>query len=333
MKLKIGTVSKKKKDNEEIQAKLNDYFNDLSDEDLEVMQIEADEDAEIAEEDNEITEEIDTTEADEEAEAKEAITELDILNKVGINTKYANRFTELYPKKRVIYRNLITKQFLEWYIKNVKIQLLGTITYVNSEHINQDQCEKIDKLLTKRLNEDIEIEDVKKESKTKKQKSGRELIDMETKEQADMYEVILHEKWEDREKGILELDLMIKEQLIKKGTTLDSVLMKLIKTFKLNGKLVSTQFEEINERVEKKEKKYIKAGELGIAIKYFHHIKFLYNLMSEKTDFIKSPTKKEIEHITTIKNLIEDRIELEPKKEAKKSNKVSFADYKDFIEG
>ncbi len=325
VKLKIGTVSKKKPEKEEIQSKVDDYFNDLSDEDLEVMQVEADE----------ITEEIEETVEDDtidEEEAKEALDEISILDKVGINAKYANKFTELYPKKRVIYRNLITKQFLEWYIKNVKIQLLSSFKYVNSEHINQEQCEKIDKLLTKRLNEDIEIDENVEDEIHK--------IEVESKEDSQMYELLLHEKWkeDDRAKGITELDTLIEEQMRINKYGISQALYNLINIFKLDKKLKNigkkepklmeklTPVIDLNKKIIRD---FTTSRDIQKSIKYFHHIEFLYNLMG-KMDFAEPPTEKDIEHITQIKSLVEDRIESEPNK---KTSKTGFADYIDFVEG
>jgi len=83
---------------------------------------------------------------------------------------------------------------------------------------------------------------------------------------------------------------------------------------------------------EKKEKKYIKAGDLGKAIKYFHHIKFLFTLMGDKMDFTIPPTEEDVKHITQINSLIHDRIE---QKEIKKSSvevaKETYQDFKDFM--
>ena len=350
VKLKIGTVSKKKKEIE--QSKMNDYFNDLTDEDLEDMQIEAEE---IAEEDEEIIEEVDTTEVDEEideAEAVEGIIELSILDHIGINTKYANKFTELYPKKKIIYRNLITKQFLEWYIKNVKIQLLTSFK-LDSEYINKDQYEKIEKLMTKRLNEDIEIdENIEEteeinEAEVEKEEIKEEInkIELESKEDSQMYELLLRERWkEDRAKGIHELDAIIEENMRITESDITQALYNIINMFHLDKKLKKLGKKEAKttEKIAPKKPKkplidldekivenvnFTTARENSKAIKYFHHITFLYDLMGEKMDFNTSLTDKEKKHITQIHSLINDRIEPKSSIDVARETYQSFDDF------
>ena len=228
VKLKIGTVEKKK---EKKPAKMEDYYDTLSDETLSELQEKI--------EDNEIIENLQEEETE---EVEEAVNGLNIYSKVGINPKGVLKFNELYPNKKTIYRNLITKQFLEWYIQNCSIDSLKKLEFL-SDYINSSQHDKIAKLVNARLHEEIELEDDyedEAEELTKKaNKSHKKLVEMKNKKQEDIYELILHEQWDDREKGIFELDLMIREQLKINSEDLDATLKYLVKAFGLTDKLKS----------------------------------------------------------------------------------------------
>ena len=64
--------------------------------------------------------------------------------------------------------------------------------------------------------------------------------------------------------------------------------------------------EEEEEEDTSKGKKKMSGSELSKVMEYFHHIKFLYELMSDKMDFNLEniPTEDEIQQITKIKKLV-----------------------------
>nr|BDI55174.1 MAG: hypothetical protein [uncultured archaeon] len=336
-KLEIGTVKPKKEE------KKDDYYGELSDEELQTIQEEVEAITEETVEVAPITEEIIEEIMDEE-EAEEAINGVDILDKAGIHADYIKKFTELYPKKKIIYHFLITKQFLEWYIKNAKPSLLNKLEII-SEYINPVQQANFLKLIKKRLQEDVEIEEVKTDVK---QETG---VNLKTEQEIEMYELLLNEKWDkNRAKGIIELDSLIMEQLrLKEIFTIQEALEFLIETFKLDKKLktIEKKEEKLIEKIKpktptKKEKRMSPAEQkanIKHSITYFRHIKFLYKLMSKKMIFAgEILTQEEIKQIETIKDLIENRTELTPaekkrmkKKSQKKSQKESQLD--NFLEG
>lgn len=304
MKLKIGagtTIKEEKKEE-------TDCYSELSDEELETLQEEVDNDTKL-EEDEEVEKLI-------EEDTKEAVNGVGILEKVGVNIDYVNEFTKKYPSKKTIYRNIITKKFLEWYIKNVKISHLKQLKILDSEYINQNQIPYLTTLVQERLHEKIDI----------KEKDSEKVI-LEAEEENQMYELLLDEKWDNRTKGIMELDDLIKEQIKTKECNVQQALYNLINIFKLDKKLKKTLLKEEKKETPKKsktkakeEKKYITPKEIKKSIIYFHHIEFLYNLMSEKMDFVEDPTPEEIKKIETITNLWENTTPTTP---AKIKNKES----------
>jgi len=317
-KLKIGTVKPKEEE------KKDDYFSELSDEELQTIQEEVEAiTEETVDEVAPITEEM-IEEITDEEEAEEAINGVDILDKAGIHADYIKKFTELYPKKKIIYHFLITKQFLEWYIKNVKPSLLNKLEII-SEYVNPVQQANFLKLIKKRLSEDIELEEVKTDVEQE-----TTIINLKTEQEIEMYELLLNEKWDkNRAKGIIELDSLIMEQLrLKEIFTIQEALEFLIETFKLEKKLKKRhevreeKKKELIETIKPKEKRMTPAEEkvnIKNSIIYFRHLKFLYKLMGDKMIFSgEMLTQEEIKKIETITNLIENRTKTTP---TKKKNK------------
>lgn len=322
MKLKIGTIEKKK---EKTATIIDNYADDYSDEELEAMSKEVNEpnDFDLTE-----TEEIpEDIKKETEKDIKEAMNGVIIFDEVGISMKYVYKFTELYPKKKIIYHKFITKQFLEWYIKNAKLPLLKKMFIIESEYVNPEQQVELSEMIDKRLQKDIELEDVGTLASPELIEKGN--IKLETGEQIDAYEFVLTEKWnaDERAKGIQQLDAIIEEQMRVRGFNLNQALSDIIEKFGLTSKffiekkLIKTEAnicpyckEEIittkpkSKKTKKDRSNAEVSKELDRSIKRFHHIKFLYELMSEKMDFIETnpPTIEDIEEITAIQELLYD---------------------------
>jgi len=327
MKLKIGTVAKKKK--ETVDGNMTDYLGTLSNEELQDMQEEVEEaeekegilnstmQDEILEEKEEELEKIEKigelinngvktiATALEDDEIEEAVNGLNIFNEVGIIPKYVIKFNELYPNKKTIYRNLITKQFLKWYIKTAKISQLKKLEFY-SDHINKSQQEQIAEAVYNRLHEKIEIE------------VEQEEFVLGTDEEIDMYNFLLSKKWDKKDtKKIIELNDLIYEQMRVNRTNVSDSLKHLIETFKLDFEkknVIQRELEEEHSLLDikekkgkkgKKEKQYATSKDIQKSIRYFHHIEFLYKLMSSpKMEFVEKPTEEDIEKITKIKELL-----------------------------
>ena len=323
MKLKIGTIEKKK-----TATIIDNYTDDYTDEELDAMSKEANLDPSDSYEETEETI-TDTEEIPEEviketeAEMKKAVNDVVIFDEVGINMRYVYKFTELYPKKKIIYHNFITKQFLEWYIKNAKLPLLKKLFIIESEYVNPEQQEELAKMVDKRLQKEIEVEDsIHDEIDEKIPVSEAELdtvIEIETKEQINAYEFILTEKWNanDRAKGTQQLDAIIEEQMRVKKVDLTQALADILNKFGLSSKFGIEKKLKKPEEPKKKPRSNAEASkELDRSIKRFNHIKFLYKLMSEKMEFTKTPTKEDKKKITVIKELLEGHLtQTEKKKE------------------
>jgi len=313
VKLKIGTIGKKKETTPTI---LDSYADGYSDEELEAMSIEANEIPEkILKEVEEIPEDI-KKEAEEEAEIKGAVNDVFILDEVGIHMKYVEKYTELFPNKKIIYHDFITKTFLEWYIKKAKLLLLKKLYIKDSEFVSPKQQEELVKLVAKRLYD--ETNDFVEKEITKQLKdeglieiSDAELdgtvIELETKKQIEAYEFILTEKWNenDRAKGIRELGAILEEQMRVQKINLETALMCVIDGFNLQNKWIKTLEEPKEVEKKKKPSNAEVSKELDKSIKYFHHIKFLYELMgSDKFTLNRVLSDKEIEHIEKIDELL-----------------------------
>ena len=327
MKLTIGKASKKKEKKATI---IDSYADDYSDEELDAMSKEANLDpsdfdlTETEEMPEEVKKEL-------EADMKEATNGVIIFDEVGISMKYVYKFTESYPKKNIIYHDFITKQFLEWYIKNAKLTLLKKLFVIESEYVNPEQQEKLSKMIDKRLQkEEIELEDFEdsindeidektRESREHEKEYGAGLIwELETEDQIKTYELILTEKWNanERAKGIQQLDAIIEEQMRVNEFSLNQALSSIIDKFHLHEKLLNLLLPKEEVIVNPHSNAEV-SKELDRSIRRFHHIKFLYELMSEKMEFIETnpPTIEDIEKITVIKELLYDTITPKEKKE------------------
>jgi len=282
--LKIGTTEIKKGNEES----LADYYDDMSDEELQDLQP-------IDEEIDKTIEKIDEIEESEEEDVKEAIHEEVLLESIGINTNSVPKFLELYPKKKVVYRNKITKHFLEWYIKKAKPATLKRLKLHDSEHISENQCKHFLTLIDKRLQKKDELEDT----------DTPKLINLKPSvmNENNMYEFLLNEKWDKREKGIKELDVLVKEQIETTYCDTYQALNNLISKFGLTNKFALTLFKTEKVKEEKPEKRSNAqiTEDMKYSIQYSHYIKFLYNLMSEKMDFKEAPTEEDIKQIEEIK--------------------------------
>jgi len=360
MKLKIGNVAEKKK--ETVDGELTNYFDTLSDEEIEAIQddvngvdlgeLENKEEekkkfvmglANNTEELKEEKEEIDTTEADEKAEAEEAVNGINIINDVGINPKSVLNFNKLFPNKKVVYRNLITKQFIYWYINIARFSWLKKLN-IDSEHINPNQKKGIIKMLAIRTKKEDtpELKDVGSLAEPKLiEVEKEEEFSLETDEEIDMYNFLLSEKWDKKDTmRIIELNDLIYEQMRVNRTNVLESLETLIKTFKLKFEKKDAIQRELDEehsllekpeKKEKKEKKYTTAKDIAKSIKYYRHIKFLYKLMSDKMDFNKTPTKKDKEQITEINELLFGHIDEKEKKDDNGHQSTEMTVF-DFIE-
>ena len=342
MKLTIGKVKKKETKKED------NYTDDYSDEELEAMSKEAnldpsdsyEEDDFDLEETKEIPEEvIKETEAD----IKKAVNDVVVFDEVGINMSYVYKFTELYPKKKIVYHNFITKQFLEWYIKNAKLPLLEKLFIIESEYINPEQQEELNKKIEKRLQKEVELEDIGTLASPKLvdvTKIFGTVIELETEEQINAYEFILTEKWDakERAKGIQQLDAIIEEQMRIKECDLQQALNNILEKFTLVKKYYEfISNEEPDVVVIKSEPKEVEKGkrpsnaevskELDRSIKRFHHIKFLYELMgSDKMELVKDLSDEEIKYIKKIDELLYSTKETKQEKATKKKKTTESMD-------
>ncbi len=271
MKLKIGTGTSKKKQKPK-QEKEDDYFSDLSDEEIEAIQVESFSEEEIGYSDlkvlkdsidTEVKESVQTAldiaskeetketlkevieipeDIKEEKEIKEAVNGVFILDEVGIGIKYAEKYASLFPKKKVVYRGLFTKAFLKWYITNAKVSKLKDLYIIESEYVKTEQKDEIMKWIVKRLKAPVELEDVEKIPIVE---SGAGLRwELETQKDIDMYEFLLGEKWdfelsEERAKGITQLDAMLEEQMRVQKLDMTNALKYLITGFHLEAKWYS----------------------------------------------------------------------------------------------
>lgn len=330
MKLKIGTIKKK-------EVKKENYADEYSDEELETMSKEANEPKDF---DLEETEEIPKEVVEEtEADIKKAMNDVVIFDEVGISMRYVYKFTELYPKKKIVYHNFITKQFLEWYIKKAKLPLLKKLFITDSEYVNPEQQEELDKMIGKRLqketNDFIEKEATKQlkdmgfnfevsnaelihdeiDEKAQKNREHERLdstnIVLGTEEQIKAYEFLLNEKWlpTDRAKGIEQLDAILEEQMRMEECDLDQAFKNILENFGLQSKFsIESKLKKSEPKEVEKKKRPSNAEvskELDRSIKRFHHIKFLYELMgSDKMELVKDLSDEEIKHIEKIDELL-----------------------------
>ncbi len=249
VKLKIGTGTSKKKHKPK-KEKEDDYFSELSDNEIEAIQVEAfsEEEIEVSDLkilkdsiDTEVKESVQTAlstikvEDEQEEEVKEAVNGVFILDEVGIGIKYAEKYASLFPKKKVVYRGLFTKAFLKWYITNVKVSKLKDLYIVESEYVKTEQKDEIMKWIVKRLKAPVELEDV---GTVGTPKLVGESTELETQEDIDMYEFLLSEKWKElnRAKGITQLDAMLEEQMRLKKVDMTQALKILISGFNLHTK-------------------------------------------------------------------------------------------------
>lgn len=349
VKLKIGTGTTTKK--QKSTKRMDDYFSDLSDKEIEDIQIEVEEDEESDEIEEVIKEEVEEIvrgEVDkllllipeqekEEEEMKEAVNGVFILDEVGINIKYAEKYATLFPKKKVVYRNYFTKAFLKWYITNAKIALVKKLYIIESDYVKPEQKDYIMGLITKRMKAPVEVED-NAESVMRYVTAS----DLTTELETEMYEFLLSEKWDSelsdkRAEGITQLDKILEEQMRLKECDMTQALKNAITGFKLETKWYNIGKKEVGYDDSKKEvvdedipniivSNAEKSKEMDRSIKRFHHIKFLYELMgSDKfklTDI--ELTDEEIEHIEQIDHLLNDREELKIVEEAEKKGVERF---------
>lgn len=298
-KLKIGTVTTQRK---QVKKKIDEpSYSDLSDEQL-----------------SEMSELVDDMEKDDSGEnAEETGVKID-----GIPVKVDNiksiedfnfdevlikEFKETYPNKKIIYRNQITNQFVDFYLDMSHSG--GQLTDVHYNLLTDKQKAKfiseidiisaVDEVNNGLIESEEQIYDGYIIS-------GKNITIDPTEEQSKIYEFILSEKWESREKGIVELDDIIREAIRnskKKPKSLTRVLDYLIEKFSLSFK-ANASF------IKPKEKKFITGKELSKAIIYFGHIKFLWTLLDDDTLFElkRTFTDEESEHIEKIRILKEGHI-------------------------
>jgi hypothetical protein len=318
VKLKIGTGTTTKKKEPE---KKDDYLSELSDEELEAMQIEVNSDINngiidqiIQDEVKEsVDDEVSKLISDDDEEMKDAVDGLHILKEVGIKISYATKYLSLFPNKKIIYQSFFTKAFLKWYITNVKFSLLKDLYVIESESIKPEHREEIKKLITKRLKKPIEFEDF----------CDSDVIDLELNTELDskMYEFLLRMKWDKKERalGITQLDKILEEQINLKDCDMTQALKNVITGFKLETKWYNLDKKEVVEKPEPNESSQAEwIQENDKSIKRFNHIKFLYELMgSPKMEFMEDLTDEEFKHIQAIDHLLNDREELKKAEEIK----------------
>jgi hypothetical protein len=236
---------------------------------------------------------------------KEVNEEIDPENlKVGdfnFDPKIITEFRDEYPDKNIIYHNSLTKQFLEFYIKHAdKVEQLERITF----RILEDGQKE---MITDAIEEFQMVEGIKEvKEEEKDEEKERKVIDIQTEEQREMYEFILDQKYDEREKGIQNLDNIIREALKERGdiNSLESALLYLIDTFDLDKKwqqYIAKETEKVQRTEEKGTPKYIRGS-----INYFHKLEFLYEFMSKAMVFKDEyeVSDEEIDRIKEIKHLI-----------------------------
>lgn len=350
MKLKIGNITKKKT----VDGKIT--FGTLSDEELVAMQDKVDGDnidlGELVKEKEKKkkfvmglvnnTEKIEELEKEEIEEAKDAVNGINIINDVGINPKCVFDFNEFFPNKKTVYRNLITKQFIEWYINNAKFSWLKKLN-IDSEHINPNQKKGIIKMLatrTKRENTP-ELKDVGTLAEPKLiEVEKEEEFELVTDEEIDMYNLLLTKKWDKKDTmKIHQLNGLIDEQMRTKGSNVHQALKTLIKVFDLKFEkkdVLQRELEEEHSLLEKpKERSNAQiTKDMHYSIKYSHYIKFLYKLMSDKMEFTKTPTEEDKKQIRAIKEDFYGHLDQDNPIE-EDNNHQSIADMKldDHLEG
>ena len=335
MKLIIGKTKPKK------EKVLDNYADDYSDEELDAMSKEANLDPSDSYEEEDFsleeTEEIPKEVIKEtEADIKKAVNDIVIFDEVGINMSYVYKFTELHPKKNIVYHNFITKQFLEWYIKKAKLSLLKKLFITDSEYVNPEQQVELLKKIEKRLEEpsmdnaNIEMSDAE---------LNGTVIELETEEQINAYEFILNEKWDanERAKGIQQLAAIIEEQMREKKCDLQQALNNILEKFTLVKKyyefISNEEPDVVVIKSEPKEEKTEKvqgeiSRDLSRSIKRFHDIKFLYELMGNdnKMKLIGNLTDEEIKHIEEIDELLYSTKETKQEKPEKKKKTTESMD-------
>lgn len=235
------------------------------------------------------------------------VDEIRTIEDFNFNSDIIEAFKETFPNKKIMYRNKATNQFTDFYLDNchsgnqltdVKLNLLSDKQKEKFES-EIDMCIAVDEVNDGLIKSEDQICDGFIIS------GDRHTITIDpTVEQAKIYEFILSEKWESREKGIIELDNIIREVISTHKTkpkSLTKVLEYLLTKFSLTTKANNTKL---------KVKEFIKPRDLTKAIIYFKHIEFLWKLLDDESliEFKRELTEEEQEHIEKIRILREGHI-------------------------